>query len=59
MRVFLCAWQVVLRLPWLPLQLGAPGSEWYRQGLAVFLDTLTPEESCRPAEGKTTGDSDS
>ncbi|MQM11136.1 hypothetical protein Taro_044039 [Colocasia esculenta] len=24
---FPCAWQVVLRLPWLPLKLGAPGSE--------------------------------
>ncbi|MQL69207.1 hypothetical protein Taro_001490 [Colocasia esculenta] len=24
---FPCAWQVVIRLPWLPLQLGVPGSE--------------------------------
>ncbi|MQL97950.1 hypothetical protein Taro_030646, partial [Colocasia esculenta] len=27
--------------------------QWYRRGLVVFLDTLTLEESCRPAEGKT------
>ncbi|MQL87894.1 hypothetical protein Taro_020452 [Colocasia esculenta] len=28
--------------------------QWYCRGLVVFLDTLTLEESCRPAEGKTT-----
>ncbi|MQL96151.1 hypothetical protein Taro_028830, partial [Colocasia esculenta] len=31
--------------------------EWYRRGLAVFLDTLTLGESCRPTEGKTAEDS--
>ncbi|MQL83463.1 hypothetical protein Taro_015955 [Colocasia esculenta] len=29
--------------------------QWYRQGLVIFLDTLTLEESCCPTEGKMAG----
>ena len=39
-HVVLCTWRVVRRLPWLPLQLGAPGSLWARLLARGFVPVL-------------------
>ncbi|MQM10734.1 hypothetical protein Taro_043632 [Colocasia esculenta] len=61
MHEFPCAWQLVLRLPWLPLQLGAPsfdvsqacgcarGLSRYSGTVRVLSPSLTPSLSGRVA----------